>query len=41
MNRLTLNLVQGAVSFNFSHEAAKQLQTEISRVNAESQSDRY
>ena len=30
MNRLTLNLVQGAVSFNFSPEAAKQLQTEIS-----------
>ena len=32
MNRLTLNLVQGAVSFNFSHEAAKQLQTEISHL---------
>ena len=29
MNRLTLNLIQGAVSFNFSHEAAKQLQSEI------------
>ena len=32
MAQLTLNLVQGAVSFNFSTEAAKQLQTEISTL---------
>ncbi|MCC0177685.1 hypothetical protein I4641_11915 [Waterburya agarophytonicola K14] len=32
MTRLTLNLVQGAVSFNFSEEAARQLQTEISAL---------
>lgn len=32
MNRLTLNLVQGAVSFNFSSEAAKQLQAEIATL---------
>lgn len=32
MNRLTLNLIQGAVSFNFSEDAAKQLQTEISAL---------
>ena len=30
MAQLTLNLVQGAVSFNFSEDAAKQLQSEIS-----------
>ncbi len=32
MNRLTLNLVQGAVSFNFSPEAARQLYAEISTL---------
>ena len=32
MAQLTLNLVQGAVSFNFSTEAAHQLQTEISNL---------
>ena len=32
MNQLTLNLVQGAVSFNFSKDAAKQLQAEISTL---------
>ena len=32
MNRLTLNLVQGAVSFNFDEHAAKQLQAEISNL---------
>ena len=32
MDRFTLNLVQGAVSFNFSHEAAKQLYAEISTL---------
>ena len=32
MNRLTLNLDQGAVSFNFSEAAAKELQTEISSL---------
>lgn len=30
MAQLTLNLVQGAVSFDFSEDAAKQLQSEIS-----------
>ncbi|MEM7595574.1 MAG: hypothetical protein AAF383_29415, partial [Cyanobacteria bacterium P01_A01_bin.83] len=28
----TLNLIQGAVSFNFSHEAAQQLKAEISTL---------
>ena len=32
MNQLTLNLVQGAVSFTFSEEAAIQLQKEISAL---------
>ncbi|MDJ0590082.1 MAG: hypothetical protein QNJ72_08830 [Pleurocapsa sp. MO_226.B13] len=32
MNRLTLNLVQGAASFNFSPEAARQLYAEISTL---------
>ena len=32
MPKLTLNLVQGAVSFNFSSDAAKQLQAEISAL---------
>lgn len=32
MAQLTLNLVQGAVSFNFSEDAAKQLQAEISTL---------
>ncbi|HEY9770458.1 MAG TPA: hypothetical protein V6C71_18530 [Coleofasciculaceae cyanobacterium] len=32
MAQLTLNLVQGAVSFNFSIDAAKQLQAEISTL---------
>jgi hypothetical protein len=32
MAQLTLNLVQGAVSFNFSEAAAKQLQAEISAL---------
>ena len=32
MPQLTLNLVQGAVSFNFSADAAKQLQAEISAL---------
>ena len=32
MTQLTLNLVQGAVSFNFSRDAAKQLQDEISTL---------
>lgn len=32
MNRLTLNLTQGAVSFNFSQDAARQLQGEISTL---------
>ncbi len=32
MNRLTLNLIQGAVSFNFSEDAAKQLSSEISAL---------
>ncbi|MDJ0568513.1 MAG: hypothetical protein QNJ53_05655 [Pleurocapsa sp. MO_192.B19] len=32
MAQLTLNLVQGAVIFNFTPEAAKQLQTEISTL---------
>ena len=32
MTRLTLNLVQGAVIFNFSKESAKELQTEISTL---------
>ncbi|MEL7407789.1 MAG: hypothetical protein AAFN00_12625 [Cyanobacteria bacterium J06558_2] len=29
MTQLTLNLLQGAVSFNFSHDAARKLQAEI------------
>ena len=32
MPQLTLNLVQGAVSFSFSSDAAKQLQAEISAL---------
>ncbi|BAZ44642.1 hypothetical protein NIES4102_16540 [Chondrocystis sp. NIES-4102] len=32
MGQLTLNLVQGAISFNFSPEAAKQLQAEIANL---------
>ena len=32
MSRLTLNLIQGAVSFNFSPEAARQLQAEIASL---------
>lgn len=32
MNRLTLNLIQGAISFNFSAEAARQLQAEIANL---------
>jgi hypothetical protein len=32
MAQFTLNLVQGAVSFNFSTEAAKQLKSEISAL---------
>lgn len=32
MSKLTLNLVQGAVSFSFSEDAALQLQTEISKL---------
>ena len=32
MAQLTLNLIQGAVSFNFSPEAAQQLKTEISTL---------
>lgn len=32
MAQLTLNLVQGSVSFSFSVDAAKQLQTEISAL---------
>lgn len=32
MNRLTLNLLQGSVSFNFSPEAAQQLQAEIATL---------
>ena len=32
MTQLTLNLVQGAVSFNFSKDAAQQLQKEISAL---------
>ena len=32
MAQLTLNLIQGAVSFNFSDEAARQLQTEINQL---------
>lgn len=32
MNRLTLNLVQGAVSFSFSPEAAQQLQAQIAEL---------
>ena len=32
MSQLTLNLVQGAVKFNFSEDAARQLQTEISKL---------
>ena len=32
MAQFTLNLVQGAVGFNFSTDAAKQLQTEISTL---------
>ncbi len=32
MAQFTLNLVQGAVSFNFSSDAAKQLQAEISAL---------
>ena len=32
MSRLTLNLIQGAVSFNFSEDAAKQLSAEISAL---------
>ena len=32
MAQFTLNLVQGAVSFNFPTNAAKQLQTEISAL---------
>lgn len=32
MAQLTLNLVQGAVRFDFSHDAAQQLQAEISTL---------
>ncbi|MEM8723263.1 MAG: hypothetical protein AAGE84_28920 [Cyanobacteria bacterium P01_G01_bin.39] len=32
MAQLTLNLIQGAVSFNFSPEAAQQLKAEISTL---------
>lgn len=32
MAQLTLNLIQGAVSFNFSTDAAQQLQAEISTL---------
>ena len=32
MSKLTLNLVQGAVSFSFSEDAALQLQAEISKL---------
>ncbi|MEL6495291.1 MAG: hypothetical protein AAFQ41_09230 [Cyanobacteria bacterium J06623_7] len=32
MSQLTLNLIQGAVSFSFSEEAARQLQAEISQL---------
>ena len=32
MTQLTLNLVQGAVKFNFSEDAAKELQVEISKL---------
>lgn len=32
MAQLTLNLIQGAVSFNFSTDAARQLQTEIASL---------
>ena len=32
MTKLTLNLVQGAVSFSFSEDAALQLQAEISKL---------
>ncbi|MGL4882348.1 MAG: hypothetical protein ACRC80_07965 [Waterburya sp.] len=32
MTQLTLNLLQGSVTFNFSPEAAKQLQAEISTL---------
>ena len=32
MAQLTLNLIQGAVSFNFSTDAARQLQAEISSL---------
>ncbi|MEM8828683.1 MAG: hypothetical protein AAGE96_04915 [Cyanobacteria bacterium P01_G01_bin.19] len=32
MNKLTLNLVQGAVSFNFSEDAARQLYAEIATL---------
>ena len=32
MAQLTLNLVQGAVIFNFTPEAAQQLQSEISTL---------
>ena len=32
MARLTLNLVQGSVQFDFSEESAQQLQAEISKL---------